>query len=329
MPKNEITTLFAVNPDSELFANKTQLGIECVPVKTRSTYDIAAVRTLMRYIKEYDIDIVSTHSGRDGWLGGMAAKFSGVACVRVRHLQTPFATAFPYKYLCDEVTAVSRGVKEYIVSRGVDERKVRVVYTGVDTAQFTRSTSQFREEFSISNETFLVGIVAIMRSEKRHIDLIKAVKQLSKRYDIKLAIVGDGPVKERTAEEVRALSADNEVIMTGFRTDTVAILSALDLFVLPSSQEALGTALLEAQSCGVPVVGSNIGGIPEAFDEGKSGLLFECENVDDLVAKIERFIVDRDFHARAAIRAREFIEEHFSVEAMVTQTLSQYRELLS
>lgn len=329
MPEDKVKTYFAVNPDSKLMAMQGELGIECLPVKIRASYDIAAVLTIVKYIKELGIDIVSTHSGRDGWLGGMAAKLAGVKSVRVRHLQTPFASPFSYKYLTDEVTAISVGVREYIASRGVKREKIRLIYTGIDTERFQRGESGLRDEFGIDKETFLIGIVAILRGAKRHKDLIDAVKKLSAKYDVKLVIAGDGPQWQNLQNKIKESGMEGRVIMTGFRDDTVNILSALDLFVLPSNMEALGTALLEAQSCGVPVVGSRVGGIPEALQEGGSGLLFESENVDDLADKIERFIVDREFHARASKRAREFVVEKFSVEKMVADTLKQYEELLA
>lgn len=329
MPKDKIKTYFAVNPDSQLFKKSTELNIECFPVKTRATYDLPAVLTIAKYIKELGIDVVSTHSGRDAWLGGMAAKLCGVKCVRVRHLQTPFSSPFSYKYLNDEVTAISTGVREYIASRGVNKNKIKLIYTGVDTELFKKMQSGFRAEFGIPDKTFLVGIVAVLRGAKRHKDLIDAVKKLSEKHDIKLVIVGDGPQWDNLKAKISEAGLEDKVIMTGFRDDTVNILSALDLFVLPSNMEALGTALLEAQSCGVPVIGSRVGGIPEALEENGSGLLFECENVEDLAAKIERFITDKEFHAAAGKRAREFVIEKFSVDKMAADTLRQYEELLA
>ncbi len=329
MPKDKVKTYFAVNPDSILMRDADKLGIECLPIKMGATYDIFAVLTLVRYIKKLGIDIVSTHSGRDGWLGGIAAKIAGVKCVRVRHLQTPFASAFSYKYLTDEVTAISEGVREYIASRGVKRQKIRLIYTGIDTKHFKRGESSLRKELEVAKETFLVGIIAILRGAKRHKDLIDAIKKLSEKYDVKLVIVGEGPQWENLQNKIKEDGLEDRVIMTGYRNDTVNILSALDLFVLPSNMEALGTALLEAQSCGVPVVGSRVGGIPEALEDGGSGLLFESENVDDLAEKIERFIVDKEFYERASKRAREFVAQKFSVEKMVADTLRQYEELLS
>lgn len=329
MPRDKVRTYFAANPDSILAKEAKKLNIECFGVKMRATYDVSAILAIARLIKELKIDIVSTHSGRDAWLGGMAAKLTGAKCVRVRHLQTPFKNAISYKYLTDSITAVSVGVKEYIVSKGISADKVRVVYTGVDTAHFCKTDSFFRSERAIYDDTFLIGIAAVLRGAKRHKDLIDATAKLAKKYDVKLVIVGDGPQWENLQNKIENDGVKDIVIMTGHRNDTVNILNALDLFVLPSNMEALGTALLEAQACGVPVVGSRMGGIPEALEDGKTGLLFECENVDDLADKIERFIVDIEFKEAAGKCAREFVLERFSVEKMVADTLAQYEEILA
>lgn len=329
MPQDRVRTYFAANPDSVLAKEAQKLNIECFGVKMRATYDVPAILAIAGLIRELKIDIVSTHSGRDAWLGGMAAKLAGAKCVRVRHLQTPFKNAISYKYLTDSITAVSEGVKEYIISKGISPEKVRVVYTGVDTAHFCKTNSFFRAEHAIYEDTFLIGIAAVLRGAKRHKDLIDATAKLAKKYDVKLVIVGDGPQWGNLQKKIETDGVSDMVIMTGHRNDAVNILNALDLFVLPSNMEALGTALLEAQACGVPVVGSRIGGIPEALEDGKTGLLFECENVDDLADKIERFIVDKEFRERAGERAREFILERFSVEKMVADTLAQYEEILA
>jgi L-malate glycosyltransferase len=91
LPKDEVTIVFAANEDSYLCVNQAELGIEVIPVKMRASWDMIAVFEIINIIHARNIDIVVTHSGRDGWLGGIAAKMTGKKCVRVRHLQTPFA----------------------------------------------------------------------------------------------------------------------------------------------------------------------------------------------------------------------------------------------
>lgn len=328
MPSEELCTLFAAQSDSYLFRHQDELGIEVEAVKMRSTWDPIAVVQLVRLIKKHAIDIVVTHSGRDGWLGGFAAKIAGAKCVRVRHLQTPFRGTFSYRFLSDVVVAVSDQVRNYLISRGVKPQNARTVYTGVDTAQFSRQNSSLREELGISGETILIGIVAILRGAKNHKHLIDAVQQLSSRYDVRLVIAGDGPQAENLKNYIAQMGIGDRVAMLGFRSDTVNILSALDIFALPSRMEALGTALLEAQSCGVPVVGARVGGIPECIDDGRSGFLFESGNIDDLVAKLEILCKEPQMRQDMGKRAKEWVEQRFSVHTMVDETLKLYKELL-
>lgn len=328
MDESKVKTLFAAQPDSYLYKNQKELGITVFPVKLSKTYDLFAVWKLTRLIKKHQIDIISTHSGKDAWLGGMAAWFSGIKCIRVRHLQTPFRSTFSYKKLSHAVCTVSEQVRQYVISRGVPQENVHTVYTGVDTDKFKPEESTFRKELRIAEDVILIGIIAVLRAAKRHKDLIEAFAALKDSYNIKLVIVGDGPQWENLQNQIKELGLEKEVFMPGFRDDTVNVLNALDIFVLPSRMEALGTALLEAQACGIPVMGSRVGGIPECISEGESGLLFEAENVEDLKEKLETLLKDQALRERLAHNTRPHIESTFSVKKMVENTIAVYEKVL-
>jgi len=109
--------------------------------------------------------------------------------------------------------------------------------------------------------------------------------------DLKLVIVGTGPQENNIKKLIKEKNLKNKVIMRGHREDVAEILSDFDIFVLPSKEEALGTSILEASSCGVAVVGSRVGGIPECVREDKNGLLFESLNVEDLKNKLKRRVI--------------------------------------
>jgi L-malate glycosyltransferase len=329
MDNSKITTFFAVPPDSHLFKNQTSLGITAFPVKLRKTYDLQAVWNLIWLIKHRRIDMVVTHSGKDAWLGGMAAFFCGIPCVRVRHLQTPFKNAFSYTKLSTAVVATSEHVRAYVVSRGVPEKRAHTIYTGINTEIFQPRSSALRQTLNISHQTVLIGIVAILRADKCHIDLIRAIAILQNKHDIALIIAGNGPQEKNLKSCVQKLGLQNTVYFLGFYEDTVSVFNALDICVLPSRMEASGGVLLEAQSCGVPVVGSRVGGIPECIQEGKTGLLFESGNIQDLVQTLERLISDSALKNTLSSHARLFVQENFSVQKMVNDTTRLYHQILN
>ena len=313
---------WAVSKESELFKRENEINGKFFPIEIRKTYDLKAIWQVVKIIKKYNIDIISTHSGKDAWVGAIAGKITGKKVIRTRHLLTPINSPTSYN-LSDKVVCVSKQVKNHLASRGVKEEKLKVIYTGIDTKKFTPTIKKdLKKELGIDG--VLVGIVAVLRAAKRHTDLINAIKDL----DVKLAIIGDGPQRENLENLIKELNLENKVFMLGHRDDVSEILPSLDIFVLPSSQEALGTSILEASACGVSVVASNVGGIPECVEDGKSGFLFEAQNVKDLREKLTLLINDENLRKQFGEYGRKMAEEKFSVEKMVSDTQKLYEELV-
>jgi len=316
-------TFFIAQPDSQIVKHKDEINAEVIPFKMGQIYNIFTIFKLALMIKRYNIDIISTHSGKDAWLGAIAGKLTSTPVIRTRHLLTKINSPFSYN-LSTIVVSVSKQVEDYLKSVGV--KNTTTIYTGVDTNIYKpNSLNKLREEYNISKDTFVVGIVAVLRAAKRHKDLIEAISDIKK--DIKLVIVGDGPQKKNIQNLIKEKGLENKVIMTGKRDDVNEILSDFDLFVLPSNQEALGTSLLEASSCAVPVIGSRVGGIPECVREDKNGLLFEAENIDELREKIIEMMENKERYEFFKANSREFIIKNFSVEKMVKDTQELYDKI--
>ena len=313
---------WAVSKDSELFKRQDEIKGEFFAVEIRKTYDLRAIWQVVKIVKKYNIDIISTHSGKDAWIGAIVGKITGKKVVRTRHLLTPINSPTSYN-LSDKVVCVSKGVRNYLASKGIKEEKLKVIYTGIDTKKFTPTIKKdLKKELGVDG--VLIGIVAVLRMAKRHKDLIQAIRNL----DVKLAIIGDGPYRKSVEEFIKEFNVEDKVFMLGHRDDVYEVLPSLDIFVLPSSQEALGTSILEASACGVSVVASNVGGIPECVEDGKSGFLFEAQNVKDLQDKLKILIENENLRKQFGEYGRKMVEEKFSVEKMVSDTQKLYEELL-
>ena len=313
---------FVAQPDSEIVNHKDEINAKIIPLKMKQIYNPLTIAKLVKIVKENNIDIISTHSGKDGWLGAIVGKLTNTLVIRTRHLLTPINS--PKSYNLSTITvAVSKNVEKYLKSVGV--KNTTTIYTGIDTNLYKpNNLKKLRREFNIGNDVFLVGIVAVLRAAKRHKDLIEAIAPLD---GVKLVIIGDGPQRKNITELIKSKNLQDKVIMVGKRDDVNEILPDLDLFVLPSSQEALGTSILEASSCSVPVIGSRVGGIPECVNENHNGLLFEPMNVEDLREKIVRMRDDKNLYSRFKQNARDFIKRNFSVEKMVSDTQELYERM--
>lgn len=193
--------------------------------------------------------------------------------------------------LCKTVIAVSEGIKDELISSGIQGSRIVVipnaveVHYGEDKLRIRRQDK--RHFLDISPEEFIVGYMGRLSEEKGLILLVEAVAGLrDAAVPVKLLIVGDG--SERTALEqlVRAKALENAVIFAGFQADIENWLSAFDVFVLPSLTEGTPMALLEAMAAGVPVIATAVGGVPMVITDGIDGLLVPSGNVEAISEKI-------------------------------------------
>lgn len=316
--------LWGVEKDSQLYKKQKEINGTFFDVKLNKIYNIKSIMKITKIVKKNKINIISTHSGKDAWIGNVVSKLTGVPSVRTRHLLTPINSPFGYN-LSDKIVCVSKSVKEYLYSVGVKKEKLEVIYTGIDTKKYTPKLKiNFRQEWNIKDNEVIIGIVAVLRNAKRHIDLLKAIKDLK---NIKVVIVGDGSQNKNIKNFINDNDLYSKVIMLGHRDDVDDIYPNFDISVLPSNMEALGTALLEAQSCGVPVIGSRVGGIPECIKEDYTGLLFEKENIKELREKIKFLAGNQGIRKKFSHNAREWIVKNFSVEKMVKDTKNLYESI--
>ena len=317
--KDKFKVFYALNPGSKSF--EKPIDCEFVEFNLSKVYNIFEIFKICRFVREKNISVIATHSGKDGNIGAIIAKLTGAKVVRTRHLQTPIRSAFSYN-VNDKIVAVSNAVKNQLVSQGVRGNLIDVIYTAVDTARFNLNfTKDIKAELNLSSDCVVVGIVAVLRAAKNHQLLFEAFSELN-LPNTALVVVGDGPQEEN----LKKIKTPN-IYMLGSRTDVSEFLGSFDVFVLPSKMEALGTALLEAQSCGVPCIGSDAGGIGEAINSGETGLLFKNGDKESLKAALKTLIKDSALRAKFSANAREFIVRKFSIETMIAQTEAMYEAL--
>jgi glycosyltransferase involved in cell wall biosynthesis len=176
----------------------------------------------------------------------------------------------------------------------------------------------------------VIGIVARLSEEKGHIYLIKAMQQvIAQIAPAQLLIVGEGRMKDKLVSLVKNMGIEKSIFFLPSVMDTAEILPALDLFVLPSTKEGLGLALMEAMACGLCVIGSAVGGIKSLIQDSYNGLLVELADVQGLSDAILELLRNPDKAKSLGNNARAFIEQNFSQEKMVLETQEVYRECLN
>ena len=274
-------------------------------------------------MKKNRIDIISTHSGKDGNIGSIVGKLTNTKVVRTRHLQTPIGSPLSYN-MSSKVVAVSKATKLSLIQKGVRENLIEIIYTGIDTNKYNPSLKKdIKKELGLPSDCVVIGIVAVLRGAKNHKLLIEAFDELNLKNSA-LIIVGDGPQEENLKTLIKNKP---NIFMLGNRSDVSEILPSFDIFVLPSKMEALGTAILEASSCAVPCIGSDAGGIVEAIIHENTGLIFKSEDKESLKEALKILAEDSDLRAKLGKNAREYVERNFSIEKMIKDTQNLYENL--
>lgn len=247
----------------------------------------------------------------------------------------------------DRLIAVSRAIVAKLVAEGRTAAQVDLVYNGVDLQRYkyTDACCTLPEEYGFPEGTPLVGVVARLEPEKGHRTLLEAWPLVLERVpNAKLLIIGEGSQRaalEDLADELDLLgencSGDRcvgtrrarpgaKVLFTGLRDDVPAVTAALDVAVLPSYREAQGLALLEAMALSRPVVATNVGGVPEMIENGRTGLLVPPRDPVALGEAIARLLTDHPLADILARAGHDFVHANFSLDEMVRAISAIYDE---
>ena len=229
----------------------------------------------------------------------------------------------------DRLIAVSRAIEQKIRDEGRDTVPVTLIYNGVDLERYDHQEAccTLPEEYGMEPGSQIVGVVARLEPEKGHPTLVEAwPKVLRAVPDSYLLIVGEGSRRDALEAQARELRIAHRVVFTGRRDDVPAVTAALDVAVLPSYREAQGLTILEAMALSRPVVASDVGGIPEMIEDGKTGLLVPPRDADALAAAIVRLLTNHPLADTLGRAGHDMVHDRFCIELMVSATESIYDE---
>ena len=333
MARLGVRVLLLTRPGAELGKRAAAEGFPVHEAAMRSNADLATIVGVARLIQREQVDIVNTHSGRDSFLVGAAGRLAPrrPRIVRTRHLALPITTTIGYSLLPHHVVTVSRHVRAMLVERGVPDARISAIPTGVDLSRFDGAAgAALREELGIAAGRPVIGTVAILRKKKGHAFLLEAIPQVLAEFPAALFLfAGDGPQRANIERRVGELGLGDNVRLLGLRRDLPNVLAGIDLFVLPTLQEALGTSFIEAMAMGRPVVGSAVDGVPEVVRHGVNGLLVPPAEPAALAAAIIDLLRDPQRCAALGEAGRRIARDEYSVEVMGEAMLALYRRLMT
>ncbi|HUO44269.1 MAG TPA: glycosyltransferase family 4 protein [Burkholderiales bacterium] len=307
----------------------------------RHYFDIGALRRFTQFLRELGPSVVVAANPYALMYAWLALSLSGCKAPLIvtyhttkllsikEHLQLLLYRLFFWTSAC--CVFVCRNQQRYWRPRGVFSRRNEVIYNGVDIDHFSnRLTEDEREavraSFGFGHEDYVIGISAVLRPEKNHVQLVDAVAELRRRgIPARALMIGDGPTRQQIEQRARALDVEGDVRITGFQRNVRPLIAACDVIVLCSvAVETFSLAAIEAMAMQKTVVHSDIGGASEMIVDGENGFLFPAGDTESLVEKLA-ILSDRCIAVSMAVNARKIVEENFSEGKMI----DRYESLLS
>ena len=264
--------------------------------------------------------------------GIIAARSAGVACVQHSRIEVrlnPFEAA-SVNGSVKRVVCVSRGVMESLVNSGVRPELCTVVYNGVDpSAKPQLDSTEIRKRLGVPEGAHLTGTVGSLIKRKRVELLIEAVSIVKGNgADVWAVIVGAGPMENELRAKAASLGISGRVVFTGFSTDALSYMNAMDFFVFPSRQEGLPRVVLEAMLLAKPVIALNVTGPSELVVDGVTGFLLKQESGTAIASAIGSLIKDATLALRLGDAGKKRVVEEFGIERYVAGVEKVFEEVL-
>jgi N-acetyl-alpha-D-glucosaminyl L-malate synthase BshA len=229
----------------------------------------------------------------------------------------------------DGVTAVSRFLKEKTITNYGINKEIEVIPNFVDTAKYRRIDAEtIRTQLAPGGEKILIH-VSNFRLVKRVPDAINIFNTIHQRLPSKLVLIGDGPDRSICERLCRDLKIYEDVKFLGKQAELVPLLSAADLFLMPSQSESFGLSALEAMACEVPVVSSSVGGLPELLVHGETGYIAEIGDIQRMARYAIDLLTNEQKHRLFAEASRRRAVEMFDVKKVVDLYEGFYERVLS
>ena len=310
------------------------IPIEYVPL--HRPFSPRFARDLAAAFRRHEITLAHSHEFTMAFYGAWAARLAGVPHVITMHGSRYYAERWQRRLAMRwavassvALTAVSRALADSL-RRDLWLRRasVAVVPNGIRPRQ--PRAACLRSELGLSPGDRLLLAVGNLYPVKGHGDLVSAVARLAARYPgLHVAIAGRGELADTLSRDARARSVGNRVHLLGLRNDVADLLASADVFVLPSHNEGLPLALLEAMFAGLPIVATRVGEVPAALADGTAGLLVEPGQPEQLAAAIERIVSDAELARTLGERARARATAEFDIATMAARYQSLYAPALN
>jgi len=339
--KRDIKVELICAAESRIHIEANNMGIMLHPIKASGYFHPVNTIRLALLIRNNNYSIVHTQASKDLWLlvPALFLANSKIPLFLTKQIgsfivKKDFLHSLLYKRV-RKIFSISTVIKNNLVdTTPVKPQNIINLPNGIDTNRFDPekvNSRKVREEFNITSEEIVIGMLARFTPGKGHEEFLWAARELSKEYsNLKFLVVGE-PSRGETeyADKIKLLARDyelNNLIFTGFRSDTPEVLAAMDIFAFPSHSEAFGIALVEAMAMKKSSVCSNAEGVLDIAVDGETSYLFENKNAANLKAKLKLLIESKEKQVEFGKNARRRVLENFDINIVTEKVLKIYQE---
>ena len=319
-----------------------EVNVPDYPLFHYQPYELALSSKLVDTVKTYGIELLHVHyaipHAYAGYMAKQMLKDQGIDLPIVTTLhgtdvtlvgKHPFykpAVTFSINH-SDCVTSVSESLKQDTLNVFEVHKEIKVIPNFVDFSKHQHHDEDCQRSLIAPDDQKIITHISNFRKVKRIDDVIEVFYRTQKEVNAILIMVGDGPERLRAMETCEKLGIENKVKFLGKSNQVYQILCYSDLFILPSASESFGLAALEAMMMRVPVISTNVGGLPEVNIEGESGYLFELGDVEGMAQK--SIVLLNDEQKLESMKDRAYIlAKRFDIEAIVSQYVAVYKAAL-
>ena len=303
---------------------------------TYARYLIEGILRVRTLLKKYEIDMLHPHDNLSKIIGGFAMRTSGGKVVAHCHdlLRESFIDSFLKFYqliFMNRIIAVSESARKTFSVLGKIPDKVSVIHNGIDMSIYNCEIKPpVLKKVVIEEGCVVLGIIAVFDECKGHLHLFEAISKMVAAgiSGFVCLVIGDGREREGLAEFVRARGLEKHIIFLGYRNDIAELLTIIDIVVVPSLKESFGMTALEAMAMKVPVVATNVGGLPEIIDNNVTGILVPPGDANSLSRAIVALMNNDELRKKMGVAGRLNVENKFSLENNVRKTEEIYLNVL-
>jgi len=330
----KIKAYFAYNEEGPLVDRLRELGVEIYRIEMRNPYDLKAVREVNSLCRKLGIDLIHTQYLRENYISMLSRLLNPkVKVMYTNHfiMRNNLPLRITNRLITPleaNIIAVCNKGKDMMISNGVNDKKIHVIFNGVDPDLWGEPIkSTLREEFGIDDDTFVMLCVSRFAHDKGHGFLVNSIARLKEMTNRKfmLVLANDGPLLEQVKKQVKDMNLEDKIIFTGFRRDVKNLFFGSDVYINSSEHEALSFAIIEALAAGLPVIAADMAGNGDIINsETNCGLLVKYNDPDSMAEAMLKMMNDRELQESLKKNALKTVRERFNLDIMVDRTYNLY-----